>query len=400
MAIPSPRRIARMTLPLRAAGGIVLAMSGAGCAVDRPETAKAGHVPVIADYAAPADTADDPWAPYIAEAASRFDVPETWIREVMQRESGGRHRAVSRAGAMGLMQVMPGTWRELRGRYRLGSDPFLPRDNILAGTAYIREMYDRFGAPGFLAAYNAGPGAFARALAGGHRLPPETRRFVAAIAPRIEGIAPAGRAAPSAHAALPGASAGSPRPARLVLSADHVRHAPPPPMPPARDPPRAAPAVPGAGAMPRRIVASEPETDRAAAGHRTGPSPPIAETSAGGFRLVSAARAATLPVSLAAEPLAEAADPAPAVSPSGGWAIQVGAFRTVEPARSAIEQARAAAPDLLASARPATPNVETAHGRFVRARLTGLSPEAAVAACRRVVLRGQACFAVAPAARS
>ncbi|TQF83686.1 lytic transglycosylase domain-containing protein [Elioraea sp. Yellowstone] len=355
MAIPSPRRIARMTLPLRGAGAIVVVMSGAGCAVDRAEIAKAGHVPVIADYAAPADIADDPWAPYIAEAASRFDVPETWIREVMQRESGGRHRAVSRAGAIGLMQLMPGTWRELRGRYRLGSDPFLPRDNILAGTAYIREMYDRFGAPGFLAAYNAGPGAFARALAGRHRLPPETQRFVAAIAPRIEGIAPASGAVPTAHAALQGAIAGSPRPARPVLSADQTRPAPP---------------------------------------------PPAAETFAGGFRLVSAARAATLSVSLAAAPPAEAADPAPAVSPSGGWAIQVGAFRTLEPARSAIEQARAAAPDLLASARPATPNVETAHGRFVRARLTGLSPEAAVAACRRVVRQGQACFAVAPAARS
>ncbi|MCC5967787.1 MAG: transglycosylase SLT domain-containing protein, partial [Natronohydrobacter sp.] len=72
-------------------------------------------------------------------------------------ESAGNPRAVSHAGAMGLMQVMPGTWAELRAAHQLVDDPFDPRDNILAGAAYLRQMYDRFGSPGFLAAYNAGP---------------------------------------------------------------------------------------------------------------------------------------------------------------------------------------------------------------------------------------------------
>ncbi len=124
---------------------------------------------------------------FIAEAAVRFGIPEHWIRAVMQAESAGDPRAVSRAGAMGLMQIMPGTWAELRAAHGLGSDPFDPRDNILAGAAYLREMYDRFGSPGFLAAYNAGPARYAEHLETGRPLPPETRAYMATLAPLIGG---------------------------------------------------------------------------------------------------------------------------------------------------------------------------------------------------------------------
>jgi len=127
---------------------------------------------------------------HIAEAAQRFDLPPHWIRAVIAVESAGDPRAVSRAGAMGLMQVMPGTWAELRAAHGLGSDPFDPRDNILAGTAYMRAMYDRFGAPGFLAAYNAGPGRYAEHLATGRPLPRETRDYVATLVPIITAPAP------------------------------------------------------------------------------------------------------------------------------------------------------------------------------------------------------------------
>jgi hypothetical protein len=118
---------------------------------------------------------------HIAAAARRFGLPAAWIRAVIHVESAGDPRAVSSAGAMGLMQIMPGTWADLRGRYRLGTDPFYPRDNITAGTAYLREMYDRFGSPGFLAAYNAGPGRYAEHLATGRRLPRETREYIAKV---------------------------------------------------------------------------------------------------------------------------------------------------------------------------------------------------------------------------
>jgi hypothetical protein len=118
---------------------------------------------------------------HIVSAARRFGLPETWIRAVIHVESAGDASAVSPAGAMGLMQIMPETWADLRSRYRLGTDPFDPHDNIFAGTAYLREMYDQFGSPGFLAAYNAGPGRYAEHLATGRRLPRETQAYVAKL---------------------------------------------------------------------------------------------------------------------------------------------------------------------------------------------------------------------------
>lgn len=122
---------------------------------------------------------------HIAEASRRFGIPQPGIRAVMEVESAGNPRAVSHAGAMGLMQIMPGTWAELRVAYRLGNDPFDTRDNILAGTAYLRQMYDRFGSPGFLAAYNAGPARYQLHLDTGRALPRETRNYLAILAPLI-----------------------------------------------------------------------------------------------------------------------------------------------------------------------------------------------------------------------
>lgn len=125
----------------------------------------------------------DRWRPMIEEASSRFDVPTTWIEGVMRAESGGQTmlRGVairSPAGAIGLMQLMPGTWADMRSALHLGADPDNPHDNILAGTFYLRLMYDRFGYPGLFAAYNAGPGRYAGHLATGTALPAETRAYL------------------------------------------------------------------------------------------------------------------------------------------------------------------------------------------------------------------------------
>ncbi|QRZ15632.1 lytic transglycosylase domain-containing protein [Paracoccus methylovorus] len=131
---------------------------------------------------------DDLIAVHVTEAAQRFDIPEHWIRAVMQVESAGNSTAVSSAGAMGLMQIMPETWAALRRRHGLGDDPFAPRDNLLAGTAYLREMLDRYGNIGaMLAAYNAGPGRYDHYLSGARELPDETRAYVAALAPMLYG---------------------------------------------------------------------------------------------------------------------------------------------------------------------------------------------------------------------
>lgn len=126
------------------------------------------------------------WRPQIAEASARFGIPVAWIERVMRAESGGRTtlggRPIrSRAGAIGLMQLMPGTWAEMRVEHRLGPDPDDPRDNILAGTAYLRAMYDRFGYPGLFGAYNAGPARYAAHLATGRALPGETRAYLAVL---------------------------------------------------------------------------------------------------------------------------------------------------------------------------------------------------------------------------
>jgi soluble lytic murein transglycosylase-like protein len=120
-------------------------------------------------------------AEIVDEAATRFRLPAKWIFAVISAESGGDARALSPKGAMGLMQLMPPTWRAQRAQYALGEDPFDRRDNVLAGTAYLRELYDRFGAEGFLAAYNAGPSRYADAQAGRRRLPLETVAYVARV---------------------------------------------------------------------------------------------------------------------------------------------------------------------------------------------------------------------------
>lgn len=124
--------------------------------------------------------AQDAVRSHVEAAAARFDLPSDLIEAVIAAESGGRVRAVSPAGAMGLMQLMPGTWSDLRARLGLGADPFDPADNILAGAAYLRDLLDRYGAPGFLAAYNAGPARYEASLAG-RPLQLETRLYVARL---------------------------------------------------------------------------------------------------------------------------------------------------------------------------------------------------------------------------
>jgi hypothetical protein len=129
----------------------------------------------------------NPFAAFIAEASQRFGVPASWIRSVMRVESVGDVHALSPKGAMGLMQIMPETWAILHARYGLGADPYDPHDNILAGTAYLRQLHARYGAAGFLAAYNAGPARYEDHLATGRPLPAETRAYVAALAPMVAG---------------------------------------------------------------------------------------------------------------------------------------------------------------------------------------------------------------------
>lgn len=139
-----------------------------------------------------------PHAASVAEASQRFGIPELWIWRVMDAESGGNARAVSSAGAMGLMQIMPATWAILSEQHRLGADPFDARPNILAGAAYLRAMWDRYRDIALmLAAYNAGPGRVDAFVSGQGRLPAETIAYVARIAPEL------GASGLTSHASAP-----------------------------------------------------------------------------------------------------------------------------------------------------------------------------------------------------
>jgi soluble lytic murein transglycosylase-like protein len=142
---------------------------------------------VSAADAQPADSkgvavAADRIKDFVTEASRRFSISPSLIRAVMRVESLGDPRALSPKGAMGLMQIMPDTWSELRSRYGLGADPYDAHDNIMAGAAYLREMHDRYGERGFLAAYNAGPSRYEDHLATGRQLPSETLLYMAAVA--------------------------------------------------------------------------------------------------------------------------------------------------------------------------------------------------------------------------
>ena len=145
-------------------------------------SAVAVHAQVVPIVAA---SLSGPYADPIAEAAQRFAIPAAWIRAIMRIESRGDRRAVSPKGAMGLMQLMPETWAALRARYGLGRDPFDPHDNILGGAAFLREMHDRYGSPGFLAAYNTGPGRYEDYRDRHRSLPAETVAYVAALLPFV-----------------------------------------------------------------------------------------------------------------------------------------------------------------------------------------------------------------------
>ena len=322
---------------IRNAIALTLLATLAGCASQGPSYRATLNL-TPGRYYPPPGPPSDPWGPYIRQAAARFSVPEQWIRAVMRQESAGAADALSPAGAIGLMQVMPATYSGLEYRYSLGNDPWEPHDNIMAGTAYIKEMYDRFGSPGFLAAYNAGPGRVDDYLSSGNPLPTETVNYVASIAPHLGGSGPT--ALPTyavARQPTPGTcdpdAAYDPShpcaPAVIYASAmAPVAAAPPQPTPQycdldaAYDPTR--PCAPA----PVVLASAEPPPPQFPPSVLHNPAPPPPPR----FQYAS------LPVA-----------PPPAVisggfASGGDWAVQVGAFATPATARTAASSARGAVP--------------------------------------------------------
>jgi D-alanyl-D-alanine carboxypeptidase len=340
------------------------------------------RAPGVRNYTPPGPTSD-PWGPYIREAAARYAVPETFVRAVMRQESGGHEYLngqliTSSAGAMGLMQVMPATYEVLRERNDLGPDPYDPHDNILAGTALIRDLYAKYGSPAFLAAYDAGPRRLDDYLAGRGELPNETIAYLDNVAPRLVGASPMtgplvafagnpGEAPPVSPVATeaPVEVAEAPPPDTTAAGSQVWSPAPQSPQPP---PPPAPVQVAELGPPPTQNV-------------RMVLTPPPLPAHPSRFALIPSAYADTI---------------APNTR-DDRWGVQVGAFTDPHQARQVVESARNVAPAQLAPARTTVGAVTHPDGQvFYRARLVGITQPAADNACRTLSSHAWPCLAVPP----
>jgi hypothetical protein len=390
-------------------------------------------------YYPPPGPPEDPWGPYIREAAGRYSVPERWVRAVMKQESGGEQQATSPAGAMGLMQVMPTTYEELRIRHRLGDDPYEPHNNVLAGAAYIREMYDRYGSPGFLAAYNAGPDRVDRYLARRADLPDETVNYLAAITPNLGNDVPrSGPFAVYAYARSGRARTNIPTVASLAAGCD--LNAAYNPNHPCTSLERAA--LQPASTQPAFVQQAAAGCDLNAAYDPNHPCTTVGQFAASSVPTrpaavqqvvatgcdVNAAYDPYHPCTPGARPVgsrvqlarADESDPKPAFNPERSphavgssrsaqqrssrpaepareWGIQVGAYKNPGLARAVAEGARTQAPEQLRSAALALqPTAPFGNSVLYRARLIHLTASAASSACTHLNRRQLPCVVVPP----
>jgi hypothetical protein len=414
------------------AGGVIISLAGlallSACASSGGRVAAGYDTDYYVAHAEgnyqPPGPPSDPWGPYIRIASRRFDVPETWIREVMRVESGGHEYlggqlTVSSAGAMGLMQVEPETYQEMAARYGLGDDPFNPYNNIMAGTAYIHEMYVVYGSPGFLAAYNAGPGRLDHFLNDGEPLPDATQNYIAMIAPNIEGDYPTQRSEADQLALNTepmGVSTG-------ILPPGYS----PEPVPGSPAPGGPAPDSPAA---PVELAAVEPAPPQEStiytppqSGLVTEPAaPPQPASQSGADSLLAdnspiqqAAYIPTQPAPTTYQPPA----PAPAAAPprhfaliapamadtpaprylndtGAGWAIQVGAYATKDGAKAALGIAELSAVANLMHGEPMIQRIHTGYTIRYRARFVNLPHSDAIQACHHLSHGPTGCTILSP----
>ena len=418
-----------------AAGCASLAMLSACAGGHHAQLADADNTQYYIDHAqgnyAPPGPPGDPWGPYIHIASQKFDVPEAWIRGVMRAESGGHEYmdgqlTVSSAGAMGLMQLEPGTYQEMAARYGLGSDPFNPYNNIMAGTAYIHEMYEVYGSPAFLAAYDAGPGRLDSYMNYHTPLPYETVNYVAEIAPSIQGYYPQDRSSAD-QLALNTLPAGD---APGLLPRGFVPEAPPPEAPDnpiapvqmaaivpqtrsetAVYTPQAAPApepAPATAGLQRSSVYTPPvqmaentppppvehvaiyqppPPVQHAAIYQPPPPPPEERHN---FSIIQPAYADTAPESMRNDEGQQ----------YHSWAIQVGAYNSAATARAALGIAELSAVRELVKGHAEVVRVREAGRVRYRARVVGLPHDEAVNACDRLSGGPTGCAVLSPDGQS
>jgi len=420
----------RLRLSLGCAGVAMLSACASGGGGGQQSVSTSYYLSHAAHDYTPPGPPSDPWGPYINEASAKFDVPPSWIRQVMHVESGGHEYidgqlTVSAAGAMGLMQLEPQTYQDMAAQYGLGSDAFNPYDNIMAGTAYIHQMYQVYGSPGFLAAYNAGPGRLNSYMNYHTALPQETVTYVAMIAPHIQGDYPVHRSEADEMAlnTLPITDAPGILPvgftpeAPSAYSPDNEAAAPvqmaynaPPPAyepPPVSEAPvsESLPAIYNPGAEAAAPAASAPvSVSEIGSGEALPPPPPPPMRSSDSGPVVQTAYIAPPPPPpphFGLFPEAMADTPPETIRPHSshhhsGWAIQVGAYDTSSNARAALGIAELSAVEILVNGRPMVISThEDGHTKY-RARFVGLMRDDAIHACSRLSGGPTGCVVVPP----
>lgn len=387
-------------------GTIILSLAAlAGCASQRSPYNR--YYSSSGAYRAPGP-ARDPWGPYILQAASRFSIPQDWIRAVIHQESGGHQfldgrPITSHSGAMGLMQLMPQTYADMRSRYNLRADPYEPHDNIMAGTGYISILARKYGAPAFLAAYNAGPQRLEDYLNEGRQLPNETVNYVASITPHLgtqvamTGPLAAYASADQLNASQSGTSLANLAPARSVRQVWASRRITSAAAQTPIAAPSAVPCSPDAAYDPDMPCAVQSlDTPQLAAPVARVVSRPAGETLT--LQQPASRQLLSSPHTLPAQPTESTTMVVGYRRPGsyGPWAVQVGAFASIGQAKFAATMARQAAFTSLQSARIEV-HPTPSHGSTVwRARLTGISRVGAAQACSTLSGQGMACMAVPP----
>lgn len=346
--------------------------------------------PTRSTYRAPG-AALNPWGPYIQEASTRFSIPQSWIRAIMQQESGGHQYMHGRPirsihGAVGLMQIKPDTYRELARRYHLGSDPYNPHDNIMAGSGYIRELYDRFGSPGFVTAYNCGPQCAENHRSRGTSLPSYARTYLASVSPHLNDPVPATTTTTEmAYATAP--SAAIPQQVAVPASPPAYRVV-------AASAPATVAVASAAPASPAGTATAPPlaDDDLAPPAPYASSDGDIAVSSAAGTE--AAGQALTTPAVTPATYTAPAATTVWQQDTGGNAMIQIGAFSTQERALQAATLARQSSGGL-ASAVNRIELIPTTNGRQIwRTRLAGLSATQTGPICSQLRQQGLSCILV------
>lgn len=337
----------------------------------------------------------DPWGPYINQSSQRFNVPDQWIRAIILQETRGyqyynKRPVTSPHGAKGLMQIKSTTYKALAKRYSLGSDVYDPHDNIMAGTGYIRTLYNKYGAPGFVAAYHGGPGTLNAYLQHGKALPKSTKNYLISVTPHL------GNAVPMSgpFASFGGIYARKNTRKPLPLEAYYT----PKPYTPVQMV-TTAQVIPAKSTKElKKFIVKDNEQAIASNKNNEPPIMIVPSNYKPSYSNASNTNKATKSSSVPSQarhqtPIIQTSPQSKNyyISTKGNWNIQVGAFSSPAQANHAISMAKQKAASLLVLANPTVESVRKSGKTLYRAKLGGLSYATALQACNLLKIKKMNC---------